>query len=199
MRNRFLNALAAVGATMALSTVTFAQVYGTNGYAPGAWKPAELPKDVSKPKPYNPRDLSGTWSSPTKPGYFERHALDDKWLDIKDKSVPDQMKSQTYPPPMTAWGKAKFEATKPSYGPRALAPGLGNDQVSTCDPMGYPRDLYEANLRPFDIIQTSDRVLIHMQYHEVWRQVWTDGRELPRIPIRRGWVTRLASGTETLL
>lgn len=182
MRNRFLNALAAVGATMALSTVTFAQVYGTNGYAPGAWKPAELPKDVSKPKPYNPRDLSGTWSSPTKPGYFERHALDDKWLDIKDKSVPDQMKSQTYPPPMTAWGKAKFEATKPSYGPRALAPGLGNDQVSTCDPMGYPRDLYEANLRPFDIIQTSDRVLIHMQYHEVWRQVWTDGRELPKNP-----------------
>ena len=122
------------------------------------------------------------WSSPTKAGYFERHSLNDKWSDIKDKNVPDQMKSQTYPPPLTEAGKAKFEATKPSYGPRSVPPGLGNDAVSTCDPMGYPRDLYEANLRPFEIISTSDRVLIHMQFHEVWRQIWTDGRELPKDP-----------------
>ena len=92
------------------------------------------------------------------------------------------MRSQTYPPPLTDWGKAKFEATKPSYGPRSVPPGLGNDTVSTCDPMGYPRDLYEANLRPFEIIQTPDRMLIHMQYHEIWRQVWTDGRDLPKDP-----------------
>jgi hypothetical protein len=83
---------------------------------------------------------------------------------------------------MTDWAKAKFEATKPSYGPRSVPPGLGNDAVSTCDPMGYPRDLYEANLRPFEIIQASDRLLIHMQYHDIWRTVWTDGRELPKNP-----------------
>jgi len=182
MRSRFLESFAVLAAIVSLSIPICAQTYGTPLYAPGAWKPEEVPKDLSKPKPYNPHDFSGVWSSPTKPGYFERHALDDKWLDIGDKKVPSQMKSQTYPPLMTDWGKAKFEATKPSYGPRSVPPGLGNDPVSTCDPMGYPRDLYEANLRPFDIIQVPDRVLIHMQYHDIWRQIWTDGRELPQKP-----------------
>jgi len=182
MRNRFMDLLATFAMMLAFSAVTFAQTYGTKGYSPGAWKPEELPKELSKPKPYNPHDFAGVWSSPTRAGYFERHALNDKWLDIKDKSIPDQMRSQTYPPPMTDWAKAKFEATKPSYGPRSVPPGLGNDDVSTCDPMGYPRDLYEANLRPFEIVQASDRLLIHMQYHDIWRTVWTDGRELPKNP-----------------
>ena len=165
------------------SRVTFAQTYGTPGYSPGAWKPEDLATRPATPaKPFSPHDLSGMWSHPTRPGYFERHSLNDKWLDIKDKSVPDQMKSQTYPPPMTPWGKAKFEATRPSYGPRSVSPGLGNDEVSTCEPMGYPRDLWEANLRPFEIIQTSDRILQHMQYHDVWRTIWTDGRKLPKNP-----------------
>ncbi len=182
MRNRLSDSFVVIAAMLAFSAVTFAQTYGTPGYAPGTWKPQELPKDLSKPKPFNARDFSGVWSSPTKAGYFERHALNDKWLPIQDKSIPDQMRSQTYPPPLTDWGKAKFEATKPSYGPRSVPPGLGNDTVSTCDPMGYPRDLYEANLRPFEIIQAPDRMLIHMQYHEIWRQVWTDGRDLPKDP-----------------
>ena len=173
--------------TLALiSQVTFAQTtqtYGTSGYAPGAWKPAELAnRPKTEAKPFSAHDLSGMWSTPTRPGYFERHSLNDKWLDIKDKSVPDQMRSDTYPPPMTPWGKAKFLATKPSYGPRAVSPGEGNDDVSTCEPMGYPRDLWEANLRPFELIQTPDRLLMHMQYHDTWRTIWTDGRQLPKDP-----------------
>jgi hypothetical protein len=182
MRNRLTDFLVMVAMVVAFSAVAYGQTYGTKGYSPGAWKPEELPKDLAKPKAFNAHDFNGVWSSPTKPGYFERHALNDKWLDIKDKSIPDQMRSQTYPPPMTPWAKEKFEATKPSYGPRSVPPGLGNDAVSTCDPMGYPRDLYEANLRPFEIVQASDRLLVHMQYHDIWRTVWMDGRELPKNP-----------------
>src|SRR5678815_108519 len=119
-------------ATFAFSGISFAQTYGTTGYSPGAWKPEDLAsRPPQKSKPFDPHDLSGVWSHPTRPGYFERHSLNDKWLDIKDPKVPDQMKSQTYPPPMTTWAKAKFEETKPSYGPRSVAPGLGNDLVST--------------------------------------------------------------------
>jgi len=182
MRNRLTDSLVIVAMVVAFSAVAFGQTYGTKGYSPGAWKPEELPKELAKPKPFNAHDFNGVWSSPTKAVYFERHARNDKWLDIKDKSIPDQMRSQTYPPPMTPWAKERFEATKPSYGPRSVPPGLGNDTVSTCDPMGYPRDLYEANLRPFEIVQASDRLLIHMQYHDIWRTVWMDGRELPKNP-----------------
>ena len=64
MRNRWNDSLAVIAAILAFSAVSFAQTYGTPGYAPGTWKPQEVPKDLSKPKPYNPRDLSGVWSSP---------------------------------------------------------------------------------------------------------------------------------------
>src|SRR6202047_1328068 len=112
MRNRFMDLLATFAMVPAFSAITFAQTYGTKGYSPGAWKPEELPKDLSKPKPYDPHDFVGVWSSPTKAGYFERHALNDKWLDIKDKSIPDKMRTQTYSSPMTAWAKPKLQASK---------------------------------------------------------------------------------------
>lgn len=82
MHNRLMDTFAVVALMLAFLAITLAQTYGTKGYAPGAWKPEELPKNFSKAKPYNPRDFAGVWSSPTKAGYFERHALNDKWLDI---------------------------------------------------------------------------------------------------------------------
>ena len=51
MRNRLLKSVAILAALLASSCIAFAQSYGTDGYAPGAWKPDELPKEVSKPKP----------------------------------------------------------------------------------------------------------------------------------------------------
>jgi hypothetical protein len=182
MRNRFPHPVMILMMLLAFSCAAFAQTYGTKGYSPGAWKPEELPKELSKPKPFSPHDLSGVWSTPTTRGYFERHSLNDKWMEIKDPKVPPQMRSDASPPPMTAWGKAKFDANRVSYGPRAVEPGLGNDPVSQCEPLGYPRDLWEANLRPFEFIQTPDRVLQHMQYHDTWRTIWTDGRALPKDP-----------------
>ena len=179
MLNRFLSSIGAMVVLLAFSSVTFAQTYGTKGYAPGAWKPDELPKDLAKPKPFDAHDLSAVWSMPTRPGYFERHSLNDKWLDIKDKSVPDQMRSEAYPPPMTPWGKANSRPRSLATAREPFRREKGNDAVSTCEPMGYPRDLWEANLRPFEFIQTPDRVLQHMQFHDLWRTIWTDGRQLP--------------------
>src|SRR5260370_39540088 len=181
MRTQFLRSSGVLRALLAMSCLGFAQTYGTKGYAPGAWKPEELPKEISQPKPFNPHDLSGVWSMPTKAN-FERHSLNDKRLNIQDKSLPGEMRAQSYPPPMTAWGKERFEASLPSYGPRSVPPGLGNDLVSTCEPMGYPRDLWEANLRPFEFVQVPDRLLQHMQYHDLWRTICTDGRPLPKDP-----------------
>ena len=75
MRNCFRASLAILAVAVALVSCcpTFAQTYGTKGYAPGTWKPEELPKDLAKPKAFSAHDLSGVWSMPTKPGYLERH------------------------------------------------------------------------------------------------------------------------------
>ena len=88
MWNRLLNSVEVLAALLAFSCVTFAQTYGTPGYSPGAWKPDELPKELSKPKPFNAHDLSGVWSTPTTAGYFERHSLNDKWMDSQGQESP---------------------------------------------------------------------------------------------------------------
>src|SRR5438093_10877195 len=82
--------------------------------------------------PHDPHDLTGIWRGNT-------------------QSLSNA------PPPMTAWGKEQFDAHKPSYGPRAVPPALGNDPTGKCDPLGYPRILFFG--RPFEMIQTKDRIL----------------------------------------
>jgi len=181
MRNRFMLSVAALLVLVSCSCVTFAQTYGTKGYSPGAWKPDELPKGLSNPKPFDPHNLSGVWSMPTKQGYFERHSLNDKA--IKDSSeCPSADGVGGLSSSYDAVGKGEVRRCISQLWPAIRAAGEGNDPVSTCEPLGYPRDLWEANLRPFEFIQAPDRVLQHMQYHDLWRTIWTDGRQLPKNP-----------------
>ena len=86
-------------------------------------------------------------------------------------------------PAMTAWGKARFDAARPVYGPRAVAGGLGNDPVMTCDPLGMPRNLFlEVSIYPMELLQTPKRVVQFFEWAHAWREIWTDGRALPKDP-----------------
>jgi hypothetical protein len=82
-------------------------------------------------------------------------------------------------PTMTPWGQAKFNATKPGYGPRMVPPALGNDPQGKCDPLGIPRLIF-FNTTPVEFVQTSDRVVQNFEWGHVWRTIWTDGRALPK-------------------
>src|SRR6516225_11349536 len=83
--------------------------------------------------PFDSHDLAGTW------------ARSNRVLTMSNET-----------PPMTAWGKAKFDAAKPVYGPRAVPGGYGNDPMSTCDPLGMPRSLFlEVSIYPMELVQTS--------------------------------------------
>ena len=53
-----------------------------------------------------------------------------------------------------------------------------NDPFTTCDPIGFPR-INLFNLRGVQIVQTPRQVLILYQNTRTWRNIWTDGRELP--------------------
>jgi len=110
--------------------------------------------------PHDPRDLSGVW------------ARSNRVLTMSNET-----------PPMTAWGKARFDAAKPVYGPRAVPGGLGNDPVMTCDPLGMPRNLFlEVSIYPMEIVQTPKRIFQFFEWAHVWREIWIDGRELPKDP-----------------
>lgn len=84
--------------------------------------------------------------------------------------------------PFTAWGADMANNVyKPGDGPRKVPIGDVNDPLDSCDPAGFPRDLL-FELRPFQVVQTANQVLMLYQYQRVWRVIWTDGRELPKDP-----------------
>ena len=88
-------------------------------------------------------------------------------------------------PPMTPWGKQRYLAVKPSYGPRSFAdstdyvnPTTGKDVG--CLPPGVPR-IY---IQPFalEMIQTPGRVVEYFEFDHHVRQIFTDGRQHPKDP-----------------
>jgi hypothetical protein len=84
--------------------------------------------------------------------------------------------------PFTALGEnIANNVYKPGDGPRKVPIGLVNDPLDGCDPAGFPRNLL-FELRPFQVVQAPNKMLILYQYQRVWRVIWTDGRELPKDP-----------------
>jgi hypothetical protein len=81
-------------------------------------------------------------------------------------------------PEMTPWGKAQYEMTKPSWGPRAVVdstdmvnPTTGNE--IGCFPTGVPR-IY-VHPFPMEILQVPGRVVELFEFNHFVRQIYTTG------------------------
>ena len=144
-----------VAALMCLSGVTLAQTWNSSGLPRSVFESPE-----GKPAPAPPRDLTGTWDAG--PGGV---------------AGPGHVAS-----PFTPWAQERLKDIKPGNGPRAVTEELINDPLSImCDPAGFPRLLlYE--LRPVQIVQTPNQVLMLYMFEKRWRVIWTDGRALPGNP-----------------
>src|SRR6266404_2064514 len=105
------------------------------------------------------RDLSGVWGMQP----------------ARELSEDDKQSPGGGIPPLTAWGKARYDLQKPGYGKRA-APG-GNDPILQCDPMGFPRIMFMPT--PIEFVNAPGRVLQFFEREHEWRPIWTDGRPLP--------------------
>jgi hypothetical protein len=97
-------------------------------------------------------------------------------------------------PPMTAAGEAIFKTRNP-YGTATRLGGkdgqLGssNDPFITCDPLGFPRDLlaHAITQRGGTLFGSApNRILIAYEQQRVWREIWMDGRALPKAVDVRG-------------
>ena len=100
--------------------------------------------------PASKRDLNGAWTAPV--GFVGNF------------------------PPYTPLGaeRAKLNKSEPVY---HLA--NTNDPLMTCDPLGFPRNIINET-RGMRFAQLPDRMIILSQYQRVWREIWMDGRELPK-------------------
>ena len=108
--------------------------------------------------PHDPHDLSGVWLS---------------------RAITTGL---TDPGPVyTGAGKVAADANKPSFGPRAVLPALGNDPLGDANPPGTPRALINHPTR-LQFIPLQGRVVQLLSWNRVWREIWTDGRKLPEDP-----------------
>src|SRR5512138_3086455 len=144
---------------IAASVAVFAAALPRAQMAP--WNNAGLsepPKGPSGPAPR--RDLSGTW----------------------DAGMAGIQPTGHVAVPFTPLGEQMAKANHPGNGTRIVQVTDDNDPLSTMgDPTGFPRIvLYE--LRPFQIVQTPNQVLILYMFEKRWRVIWTDGRPLPKDP-----------------
>jgi len=79
-------------------------------------------------------------------------------------------------PPMTAWGQARYAGNTGNFAGNVAD---SNDPLNHCDPLGFPRNAV-FELRGLSIGEMPNRVLILSQYERAWREIWTDGRALPK-------------------
>ena len=132
-----------------------------------------IPKMPNPPGPAPKRDMSGAWVGPGA------------------SNKPDPV------PPMTPAGQAAFKERK-SYGVASRLGGQGgnqagepesNDPFITCDPLGFPRNLlaHAITARGGTLFATApDRILIAYEQQRVWREIFMDGRVLPKAVDVRG-------------
>ncbi len=128
-------------------------------------------------KPWNNAGLTGLPAGPSAPA--PRRDLSGTW-DAGAGGI--QPTGYNVAPLFTARGEQIARANKPGNGPRIADVSEDNDPLSTLgDPAGFPRIvLYE--LRPFQIVQTPNQVLMLYMFEKRWRVIWTDGRALPKDP-----------------
>jgi hypothetical protein len=103
-------------------------------------------------------DLTGTWAGPR-----------------SGAGVPDFGRGDV--PSLTPEGQKLFSERKSL---QKFSPAGTNDPtVRTCDPFGFPRAAIDE-IRGVSFATMNDRIVVLYQFQQVWREIWTNGQELPK-------------------
>jgi hypothetical protein len=162
MRKSVAAPIAALLAALAFSSLAMAQARGRGGRpVPEGYIAEGIPKMPNPPGPAPKRDLSGAWVGPQNRvlGPF---------------------------PAMTPAGESLFKENKPyvgfqDLGGKEIPPS--NDPFTTCDPLGFPRNLlaHAISWRGGMLFASApNRIIVNYEQQRVWREIWMDGRELPK-------------------
>lgn len=131
-----------------------------NNAARSPWKFYGGDKVVGDGGPAPKRDLTGTWAGPGSGAGPSQFA---------DTGPQEQ-------PSLTALGKRLMSQNKPL---RLYSPAATNDpHVRYCDPFGFPQNMI-SEIRGLQIATMPGKIILMIQYMDLWREVWMDGRSLP--------------------
>ncbi|MSO83097.1 MAG: hypothetical protein EXQ53_07350 [Acidobacteria bacterium] len=145
-------------AVLALSSAAIGQMLPWNNT--GLATTPNQPPDPAAARPAPSRDLSGAWDAGGAGIGARGHMTS----------------------PLTPFGEEMSKRNKSGDGARMVSIPEINDPLSTmADPGGFPRQLL-FELRPFQVVQTPNQVLMLYMWEKRWRVIWTDGRQLPKDP-----------------
>src|SRR5260370_30020648 len=180
-------------------------------FSPLAHAQARLPgavydfdKKGEKPGPAPVRDISGVWEpasgvaggiqgkgaaameSCKRDPKTGKYAVD-RNAPVTDTgyATPDCLKPDVEPP-YTPLGRETVKAHIPVEGYRMVPDALTNDPILKCDPGSFP-PLNLHSFRTSEILQTPTHMVILYKFQHRYRQIWTDGRELPKDPENPAW------------
>ncbi len=164
-RNRLTRLLVASLFVLGLSSVALSQTADNSkpqqgGEALNPWKYHPMERAVGAGGPAPKRDITGTWAGPG-----------------SGANVPRGTNAQEpTAPALTPLGQQLFGMNKPIG---KFSPGGTNDpHTRYCDPFGFPQNMTNE-IRGMTITNMGNRTFILIQYMDVWREIWTDGRALP--------------------
>jgi hypothetical protein len=168
MRKLFACALVVFVACLMFTSVAAAQG-NRGGQAPAnrapeqksPWKFYPMDRAIGDGGPAPKRELTGTWAGPS-----------------SGMAVPkgDNVQEPTAPP-LTPYGKQLFDMNKPLG---LFSPAGTNDpHTRYCDPFGFPQNMTNE-IRGLQITTMPNKMIFLLQYMDLWREVWTDGRALPK-------------------
>ena len=152
--------IAAAALCLAVSGVIFGQARTKSGRKKAA------PSTAAKPK-FDPRDFSGYWEGPPpneRPAEDARPAFTPAGAEAMKKRMPIYI------------SKAPRDVNKENPGCRTST--CSNDPVHACNPVGFPRLVWEEN-EPIEFVHTPGRILQLFQWGRTLRELWIDGRRLP--------------------
>lgn len=128
--------------------------------------PTVAPDQKSGPAPVH--DISGTWE----PAKGWRNG-------VQASGAYNYPSDGKHTLPYTPAGEAAWKTHKYGDGFGSYPLEEVNDPFEMCDPIGFPRiDLHD--LRAVEIVQTPKKVLMVYENDQVWRDIWTDGRDFPK-------------------
>ncbi len=166
MRNQFLGTflgtLVTLAAVLIFSLAAVPQTakpqQSNAGHSP--WKFYPKDRAVGDGGPAPKRDLSGTWAGPGSGSGIKR---------VSDTENP-------VAPPLTPLGQQLYAMNKP-IGKWSPA-GTNDPHTRYCDPFGVPQNMLNE-MRGMSISTMPNRIILLIEYQDLWREIWTDGRALP--------------------
>ena len=157
MRNRWTGAIAGVAGMLFLSALAVAQNNAQNNAPRSPWKYYPMDRAIGDGGPAPKRDLTGTWAGPSSgsgaPAAEARScAADDgpRQTVVRAKQADRQIQSRRHE--------------------RSAYPVLRS--------VWFPQNMTQE-IRGMTITTMPNRTFLLLQYMDLWREIWTDGRTLP--------------------